>query len=190
LTKARDLASGGFGLVLVKPSSVVNGTDNGKGTVSFNGTSIQLNGVFNSTYDNYKIEFSMPVASTSGSVAYQLCTNGSANTTSNYSNATWAFRSGNGQLVDTANESNTTSAVFSALGTGNAITLNLYNPFSSSYKTFINGVGVNISDGAGYLAVAMIHGSRFNATTSFDGIKFNFGSNAQVGTISVYGINK
>ncbi len=31
MTKARDLANGGFGLVLVKPSSVVNGTDNGKG---------------------------------------------------------------------------------------------------------------------------------------------------------------
>ncbi len=35
MTKARDLANGGFGLVLMKPSSVVNGTDNGKGTVSF-----------------------------------------------------------------------------------------------------------------------------------------------------------
>ncbi len=27
MTKARDLANGGFGLVLVKPSSVVGGTD-------------------------------------------------------------------------------------------------------------------------------------------------------------------
>jgi hypothetical protein len=33
MTKARDNANGGFGLVLVKPSTVVNGTDNGKGTV-------------------------------------------------------------------------------------------------------------------------------------------------------------
>jgi hypothetical protein len=43
MTKARDLANGGFGLVLIKPSSVVNGTDNGKGTVSFSGvTSVSL----------------------------------------------------------------------------------------------------------------------------------------------------
>jgi len=47
MTKARDLANGGFGLVLIKPSSVVNGTDNGKGTVSFSGvTSVSLNDVF------------------------------------------------------------------------------------------------------------------------------------------------
>jgi hypothetical protein len=45
MTKARDNANGGFGLVLVKPSSVVNGTDNGKGTVSFSAAStVSLNG--------------------------------------------------------------------------------------------------------------------------------------------------
>ncbi len=56
MTKARDLANGGFGLVLVKPSSVVNGTDNGKGTVSFSAQStVSLNDVFSSTYMNYKI---------------------------------------------------------------------------------------------------------------------------------------
>jgi len=56
MTKARDLANGGFGLVLVKPSSVVNGTDNGKGTVSFSAVgSVSLNNVFSSTYDNYRI---------------------------------------------------------------------------------------------------------------------------------------
>jgi hypothetical protein len=49
MTKARDNANGGFGLVLVKPSTVVNGTDNGKGTVSFSGAStVSLNGCFNS----------------------------------------------------------------------------------------------------------------------------------------------
>ncbi len=56
MTKARDLANGGFGLVLVKPFSVVGGTDNGKGTVSFSGaTTVSLNDVFSSTYMNYKI---------------------------------------------------------------------------------------------------------------------------------------
>jgi hypothetical protein len=56
MTKARDNANGGFGLVLMKPSSVVNGTDNGKGTVSFSAaSSVSLNDVFSSTYDNYRI---------------------------------------------------------------------------------------------------------------------------------------
>jgi len=58
MTKARDLANGGFGLVLVKPSSVVGGTDNGKGTVSFSAaSSVSLNDVFSATYKNYKIIF-------------------------------------------------------------------------------------------------------------------------------------
>jgi hypothetical protein len=71
LTKARDLANGGFGLVLMKPSSVVNGTDNGKGTVSFSAAaSVSLNDVFSSAYDNYKI-----VLNTVGStdLALQIC---------------------------------------------------------------------------------------------------------------------
>jgi hypothetical protein len=52
MTKARDNANGGFGLVLVKPSTVVNGTDNGKGTVSFSGaSSVSLNDVFSWKYD-------------------------------------------------------------------------------------------------------------------------------------------
>ena len=190
MTKARDLANGGFGLVLIKPSTVVNGTDNGKGTVSFSGTSVTLNGVFNSTYDNYRIEFSMPTASTAGSIAIRFCTGNSANTTSNYNNASWAFRSGNAQLVDTANENETYSGVLSGVGNGCSFSMDVFNPFSSSRETSTHGTGHWVSGSAGYKIFTIVHGARFATTTSFDGINIFFGSNTQTGTVSVYGYNK
>lgn len=189
MTKARDLANGGFGLVLIKPSSVVNGTDNGKGTISFNNTYVQLNGIFTSTYDNYKLELSMPTASAAGSVAFQFCTSGSANTTSNYNNASWAFRSGNAQLVDTANENSSYAAVLSGVGNGCTVSMDIFNPFSSS-ETNTHGTGDWVSGSAGYKIFTIVHGSRFASSTSFDGIKINFGSNNQAGTVSVYGYVK
>jgi len=153
-------------------------------------TSQQINSVFNSTYDYYKIELIMPTASTAGSVAIQYCTGGTANNTSNYNNVTWAFRSGNGQLVDTANEGSTSASVFSALGNGLTMTFNIFNPFSSTKQTYGTGIGINVSASAGYNTLAMIHGHRFNGTTSFDGIRFNFGANNQTGTILIYGVNQ
>jgi hypothetical protein len=160
-------------------------------TTSFTGVaSQQINSVFSSAYDNYKIEFSMPTASTAGSISARFCTGGTPNSTSNYNNVTWAFRSGNGQLVDTANENANTSSIMSAIGNGNAITLNLFNPFSATHQTYMTGTGLNVSGSAGYICVAMIHGTRFNGTTSFDGIQFNFGANNQTGQISIYGVNK
>ena len=90
MTKARDLANGGFGLVLIKPSSVVNGTDNGKGTVSFSGaSSVSLNGVFSSTYKNYRISFdniTMPTGAGATDLLLRLRAGGS-NTTTNYTGA-------------------------------------------------------------------------------------------------------
>jgi len=103
MTKARDLANGGFGLVLIKPSSVVNGTDNGNGVITLGGvTSVSLNNVFSSNYDNYKIMFAS--ASASGSLSFTLRAGGSNNSTSNYHNAVYSYRSGNAAGASTANE--------------------------------------------------------------------------------------
>jgi hypothetical protein len=83
LTKARDNANGGFGLVLMKPSTVVNGTDNGKGTVSFSAaTSVSLNDVFSSTYDHYRVV--LDAVGLDVDFRFRLRASGSDNTTSNY----------------------------------------------------------------------------------------------------------
>ena len=84
MTKARDLANGGFGLVLIKPSSVVNGTDNGKGTVSFSGaTTVSLNGVFSTTYKRYRILLDF-VGSANNDCAFRLRVAGADATGTNY----------------------------------------------------------------------------------------------------------
>jgi len=162
------------------------------GTVLLNTTNFssvssqQINSVFSSTYDNYKIYINITSGS-SGSLAVQFATGGTANTTTNYNNVTWLFRSGNAAAVDTANESASSIAVISALNSGESADLTIYNPFASQY-THVTG-SISATAGGGYKAMALTHAGNFLATTSFDGIKFNF-STSHTGTISIYGVKK
>jgi len=183
MTKARDLANGGFGLVLVKPSSVVNGTDNGKGTVSFSAaSSVSFNGVFNSTYTNYKI-----VAYVKGSAdaagKFRFRTSSSDNTTSNY----WwgGYYQGYGATTTINPETGgggvdaaTISGVSSLAG---GFAADVFSPFSTDYTL------VNAPSAESYNRQYSI---QFRATTSFDGFTFYPGSGTITGTISVYGYNK
>jgi hypothetical protein len=156
-------------------------------TTSFSGvTSQQINSVFSSTYDNYKIYLNI-TSGAGGSLAVQFATGGTANTTTNYNNVTWLFRSGNAAAVDTANESAASIAIISALNSGESADLTIFNPFASQY-THVTG-SISAIAGAGYKAMALTHAGNFLATTSFDGIKFNF-STSHTGTVSIYGVNK
>ena len=140
MTKARDLANGGFGLVLIKPSTVVNGTDNGKGTVSFSAaSSVSLNGVFTSIYTNYRLLFRLSAATADTAITLRMRASNSDRTTNYYhggaqgiftaTNSTWA---GNNVgfwdmgSVDTSNA-----------GISNSYTLDFFSP-AQTIPTNIN----------------------------------------------------
>jgi hypothetical protein len=192
MTKARDLANGGFGLVLIKPSTVVNGTDNGKGTVSFSAAStVSLNGVFSSTYENYRIVFTTSNFSASDALSFRLRASGSDYSSSNYSQmGTRNFS--NSATIAALNESGRTSI---GLGSSNSaasdrcgITIDIFKPNVNFVNKVMSISIVNQSTEGLYLRTQ--GGLADGATYIFDGFSFIIASGNMTGTVSVYGYNK
>jgi hypothetical protein len=183
MTKARDLANGGFGLVLVKPSSVVNGTDNGKGTVTFSAqTSVSLNGVFNSTYDNYRIVF-FPTAG-SGALTMRLRASGSDNSSSVY-----IYRgatAGDSTLVRYAGSAQTNWNFDNGINASHATTIELFQP-NISKSTLFTMMGTNLGSASSGSYISIVGGHYANSI--FDGFTL-FASGDMTGSVSVYGYNK
>jgi len=189
MTKARDLANGGFGLILIKPSSVVGSTDNGKGTVTFSGSSaVSLNNVFSSTYDHYVIMTSTTGSTSTQSLNIRMRAAGSDNSSSNYYGKQYGGNSD--QAGITANEVNAyTHMPIGAATTGhqNTAEISVRNPFSNSIKTTMYA-GVPFSDGTN--GRVYTYGVSLSVTTSYDGFTIYPASGTITGTISVYGYNK
>jgi hypothetical protein len=183
LTKARDLASGGFGLVLIKPSTVVNGTDNGKGTVSFSAAStVSLNNVFNSTYKNYKI-FVDFTASTTLDINFRLRANNSDNSTASSYNR--QNMDANGSTLSSFRFAQTEHLMGGGASTAvNMITMDITRPFLA------DTTGFNIFNQRSQSNAWMMLASGFhNQSVSYDGITLLASTGNITGSISVYGYN-
>lgn len=191
MTKARDLANGGFGLVLVKPSTVVNGTDNGKGTVSFSGvSSVSLNDVFSATYDKYKLLLDVQCSATP-EIRFRLRSSGSDNSTSNYY-FTGFYSFSSDTTIGNDNLYRGDPAANWAIGVGGtnqtAINVDLVSPFlSSTYTGFVAQSGA--MDGTNE-AYSLNTNGGFSGTNSFTGFTIFPNSGTMTGSVSVYGYNK
>ena len=188
MTKARDLASGGLGLILIKPTSVGNGTDNGNGLITFSGVqNFSLNGVFNSTYTNYKIVLN--ITSGSGALYPRLRANNSDNTSAVYSNYSHYGRSGNANAVLTANENATEAAMVDNMSSASYDTIDIFNP-NVNTNTSAHFQGLHISPStAGYRVMAHWGGWNHNTNYQADGITFLCGA-TMTGNVAVYGYKK
>ena len=190
MTKARDLASGGFGLVLVKPSSVVNGTDNGKGTVTFSGvgtSGVSLNGVFNSTYLNYRIVSNTTASGSTGYLNFRLRASNSDITASNYTNASMQapYATGGGLSNDPSGASQSTWRNYGYIDSVQdyAVVQDIFSPFATAWTSYVNLKG-RIEYGNEFASGV------YKATTSADGFTIYPSSGTFSGSISVYGYNK
>ena len=187
MTKARDLASGGFGLVLVKPSSVVGGTDNGKGTVSFSAAStVSLNDVFSSTYTNYRIFISATSSQgeTDGRLRFRV--GGADETGVQYIYSVQSLGA-NGTSYNSL--STGTTFIMSGRIGGNGlgqIVIDIANPFATARTTTTSNVTADGTttlfkeNGAGLIVL----------TTSYTGFTIFPTGGTITGTVSVYGYNK
>ncbi len=193
MTKARDLANGGFGLVLIKPSSVVNGTDNGKGTVSFSGvTSVSLNDVFNATYTNYKMILNDVTPPSPGAeITFRMRVSGSDNSTSG--NYMWgkiglefdgSASNGNGGASATS-----FNIDFNDSANGISGAFDIYTPFVTTDVTRFSGVSQ--SHRTDYTnSWFRTSAGNMTVTTSYTGLTLICGSGNMSGSISVYGYNQ
>jgi hypothetical protein len=196
--RARDLAnilssSGNvaldseMGLSLITPTSIAvtggSGSISTNGAVSFTSASaISLNGVFSSTYDNYRINFQPTTASgTDVDLLIYGRING-VNTTSSYvSERIIQYSSTITGLEGTLGRF---GAISTTYPTWSQYNIEMKAPFLSQ-RTIWNSSGAYVTN-AGVPYQVLIMGYQ-DSSSSFDGITFYPGSGTITGTVRVYG---
>jgi hypothetical protein len=198
--RARDLAnilssSGNvaldseMGLSLITPTSVAatGGTVSigANGTVSFSGigtSGISLNGVFNSTYTNYKIVFDGE-ASAQVSMRIRFRANGTDATGSNYN--VQEIRAQGASIVTERYANSTVGEFANTFSSKMAVEAIIFNPFGANSTVYMSNV-VNQNEGAR----AYQYFGGHTLATSYDGFTLFTSTGTITGTLSVYGYRK
>lgn len=167
------------GLVPIIPTSVSVGSGTASvgasGLITFsNVSSIQLNGIFSSTYQNYRIILTQTAANANNMHYYRYTQNGSqiSGTNYNYSH----FYS---QAASSGNTDNGTGASTGNLGYGGHLDMEVYRPFDSTVNHKL------ITNFNTYSQTAIWGTTAYQGSGSFDGIYFS--NNTLTGYIQVYG---
>jgi hypothetical protein len=181
------LVGAAAGLKLLVPTSVAVGSGSGSvgtnGTVTFTGaSSVSLNGVFSTTYENYMIQlfYKNTVGQSYTALRYRVA--GADDTNSVYDSRTTYMASGSIGVTDQPNL--TSQRISYGDNNGNYHTINISRPFTAD-KTYIKVASTN-SNGANETYAEDYFGVFQNAT-SFTGFTIFPAANNLTGTISVYG---
>jgi hypothetical protein len=187
--QANGVAAIGGGLIPITPTSVAvgsgTGTANAVGQVTYSGaSSVSLNGVFTSSYRNYKMVLEH-TCSTATDLKLRLRAAGTDNTTANSYVAQLAV--------------STNAAVSGSDSTNNLLTLN--NNITTTLINFASNEFFNpqIAAATGIFTFAMndtnggyfsMQGATHNQTVSYDGFTIFPTLGTITGTMSVYGYNQ
>jgi hypothetical protein len=175
---------------IITPTSVSGtGVTNSAGNVSFSGSStVSVNGVFSSAFDNYKLVINMTNNSVNGSLYLRMRTAGTDNSSANYTFA--GLNSYSGSSITSAITSAGTTAYFivSNMDTANysnmPVTFDILQPFLS-YRTAYYGFLPNPVSPQSYFCYV---GGAMSVTTSYDGFSILNGSGGTIsGNLRVYG---
>jgi hypothetical protein len=179
------VAAAAAGLRMVVPSSVSvgsgSGSANAAGYVTFSGvSSISLNGVFNSTYDNYRINMDISGSTTIG-MDFRLRASGT-DSSANYSRQ---YIYGDGASLSSGRVTSVSAwgAIDVTSSTRGAVSYDIFNPFLAK-QTLMFGVNASRYPSSTYLA---INGYGHDTTNSYDGISFIPSTGTISGNISIYG---
>lgn len=184
------LVGAAAGLKLLTPTSIAIGSGTGSvnvnGSVTFSGaSSVSLNGVFSSTYDNYKILFNHSVSAAAG-IRMRLRVSGSDDTNNVYGTGMY-YRQQGGASVGNLSDGFTQS--FALINDTNSlkgdVSLDLYNPFTVNETRLTHQ-----TNWQGYSPLQYytnMGGGVFTNTTSFTGFTILTSSNTMTGTVAVYG---
>jgi hypothetical protein len=191
-TKAESdsLVGAAPGLKLLVPTSVAVGSGSGSvgtnGTVTFTGaSSVSLNGVFSTTYENYMIQlfYKNTVGQSYTALRYRVA--GADDTNSVYDSRTTYMASSSIGVTDQPNL--TSQRISYGDNNGNYHTINISRPFIAD-KTYIKVASTN-SNGANETYAEDYFGVFQNAT-SFTGFTIFPAANNLTGTIRVYGFKE
>ena len=153
-------------------------------TTSFSGvTSISVNDVFSTTYENYLIKGNNIQAS-SGNITMRMRVSGADNSSSNYNRE---YVIANGASVSANADNATTSWTVGNAGSsqGCAFEIQLNSPFTT---TNTNGLGTwSLANATAPYWLGQSYG--MTVTTSYTGFTL-INANNMTGSVSVYGFNK
>lgn len=184
------------GLKPIIPSSVTVSSGSGSynsttGEITFSGvTAIQINGVFSSSYKNYRAVINVPVFSASSGVALRFRTGTTDNSTNNYYQY-WLSSRLTGSVTTNSGGPNTFHSIFPATVSSNGFfsySADIYQPYVSDVTTHITGIGMANDATSSQTILSSV---LFNVNASFDGISFfpSGGGHTMGGTIKIYGYN-
>lgn len=176
------------GMVLITPSSVVAAGTGSSASIVSNGsiefstcTSVSLNDVFSTDYDNYIIQI-RDSATFNDNIQYRLRVSGTDNSTaSSYISQRYNVESGTRSSGRTTSTYGYMGVYDSTLRQGYA--LNFYGPYLAQ-QTTATSVGVYSTGSASMTNYASMH----NQTTSYTGITIIYSTGSGTGLISVYGL--
>jgi hypothetical protein len=175
------------GLRLITPTSVTGGTIGATGAVTFSGvSSVAIDGVFTSTYDNYCLISSYTSnQSTQTALTGQLRASGSPISTANYSVTNSNQGTDNAVSYQSTTGQTSWTNIQRLRDIPHRFEMVLYTPKLIDRTTFnFRGTGIN----SGNNLFSMTNGAgEFVATTSADGISFAPAVGTITGTIRVYG---
>ena len=177
-------AVAGAGMDLITPTSVAGtGVTVSGGQVSFTAaTSVSVNGCFTSTYDNYRVVCDYTTGTSGGIVTnFRFRTSGTDNTASVYN-----LRGADvGAFTTISVNDQNLAAMITARDGGNAMVLDVVNPFATKYTTCPFSVH---SATAAVIALARFGVMSHLSATSFDGFSLIAASSTITGTLRVYGL--
>ena len=176
------------GMKLIVPTSATNGTVSASGAVTFSAvSSVSLNGVFSSTYDNYLINVNISGSANDSENTLRLRASGTDNSSANYqSTVCGAFNSGGNFVSFTGATSIFGIPANGQTGTFSAWTVNVYRPNTTDAWKQVTGVGGYKHSGVNTIT-RTINGY-LNSATQFDGFTFLAASGNITGTVRVYGL--
>lgn len=180
------------GLIPVKPVSVAvaGGTAavNTLGVVTFtNATSISLNNVFSSSYENYRIIINVDTPSATSALAARLRASGTDDTGANYLRSRFVIRANNSTATD--GDTGGGAMVFTNMYIGDnhlyGLSIDMMKPFTAT-RTTCNGLSTN-SDSVtkGFSIVGVQH----LLSTSYDGLTLFPTAGNISGRAQVFGYN-
>jgi hypothetical protein len=179
------------GLTLITPSTIT--VTGGSGSISAAGTvtvttasSVSLNGVFTSTYNNYLVLFGL-TGSTAIDLLARLRASGTDNSSANYGRQLLE-----GTTSATMSTTNTATSwnlgqLYDSDGKRTVLDLMVKDPASSSIHTTGKANSISNANGSPY-ALRSLFGT--TVTTAYDSISFIASSGTITGTVTVYGYNK
>ena len=189
-TETDGVAAAAPGMRLVVPSSVSVGS--GSGSVNANGfvtfttaSSVSLNDVFSTTYDNYKIVMNLTACSASSTIQYRMRVSGADNTASTYNDVTFRANAASGSTTQNLNQNVGTLTITHSTTITKGMSIDMFSPFLSAVTTFNSIVG-NMDNVNNQIGV-YITGGGHNTASSFTGISLFPSSGTFTGTVAVYG---